>query len=148
MGSILCEHCTGVCCKYVALPLDSPENKRDFDDIRWYLLHSGVTIFVEEGDWYLQFQAKCKQLMPDNRCSIYETRPKICREYSTKNCDYHGGEYEYDHLFTVPDEIDAFAAAFLKSPKKKGKKKSKAKRRPRSHAAATPQKLYQLRIAV
>ena len=30
MGSILCEHCTGHCCKYVALPLDRPKTRRDF----------------------------------------------------------------------------------------------------------------------
>ena len=31
MGSIHCEHCTGHCCNYLALPLDEPTTMRDFD---------------------------------------------------------------------------------------------------------------------
>ena len=42
MGSVLCEHCTGVCCRYVALPIEKPTNRRDFDDLRWYVMHEGI----------------------------------------------------------------------------------------------------------
>ena len=34
-----CVKCTGLCCRYFALPLDDPEDWDDFDDIRWYLCH-------------------------------------------------------------------------------------------------------------
>ena len=50
MGSILCEHCAAACCRYLALPIDKPTTKRDYDDIRWYLMHEGVSVFVEESD--------------------------------------------------------------------------------------------------
>jgi len=114
MGSILCEHCTGQCCRYVALPLDKPATKRDFDDMRWYLLHEKVLIFVEDGDWYIQFTADCRHLQADNRCGIYATRPQICRAYSTKECEYHAGEYEYEHLFTEPAQLEVFAREYMK----------------------------------
>lgn len=114
MGSILCEHCTGHCCKYVALPLDKPKTRRDFEDMRWYLLHENVTIFVEDGDWYVQFATLCRHQQPDNRCGIYATRPTICREYSTEECEYHAGEYEYEHLFTEPEQIEVYARAFFR----------------------------------
>ena len=44
-------------------------------------------------------------------CGIYDTRPQICRSYSTDNCDYHGGDYNYDHLFTSADDLCKFGAA-------------------------------------
>ena len=108
MGSILCEHCTAACCRYLALPIDKPRRARDYDDIRWYLMHQGVSVFVEDGDWYIQFQTRCKNLREDNLCGVYDTRPEICREYEPGSCDYVGGDYDYDHLFTHPEQIEAF----------------------------------------
>jgi len=105
MGSICCEHCTGACCKYLALPLDKPKTPRDFDDIRWYLMHQGVTVFIEDGDWYIQLPTACRHLRPDNLCGTYETRPKICREYKAGDCDYAGGNYGYDALFQCEADL-------------------------------------------
>ena len=72
MGSILCEHCTAACCRYLAIPLDEPTTARDFDDIRWYLMHEDVSVFVEDGDWYIQFQTRCKNLGADNIWPTYD----------------------------------------------------------------------------
>jgi Fe-S-cluster containining protein len=131
MGTVLCEHCTGVCCKYVALPLDPPEDKRDYDDIRWYVMHEGILVFVEDGDWYLQVQTPCKNLREDNLCGIYETRPQICREYKADGCDYTGGDYGYDLLFTHPEEVEAYARKSLKQHKNGSKKKKSKRSKPR-----------------
>jgi len=114
MGSILCEHCNGQCCRYIALPLDKPTTKRDFDDMRWYLFHEKTLIFVEDGDWYIQFTADCRHLQADHRCAIYADRPRICRNYSTKACEYHAGEYQYEYLFTEPEQLEVFARDYLK----------------------------------
>lgn len=108
MGSLLCEHCLAACCRYIALPLDRPTTAKDYDDIRWYLMHQGISVFVEEGDWYIQFQTRCKNLGLDNRCGIYDSRPQICRTYEPGECDYAGGTYGYDHLFTHPQQIDEY----------------------------------------
>lgn len=108
MGTSPCEHCTAVCCRYIALPIDTPESKRDFDDIRWYLMHHNVTVFVEEGEWYVQMATSCQNLLPDGRCGIYETRPQICREYKAGECDYNMGEYDYDEMFNSADEFEAY----------------------------------------
>jgi len=108
MGSTLCEHCAAACCRYLALPIERPRRARDYDDIRWYLMHEGVSVFVEEGDWYIQFQTRCKNLREDNLCGIYEDRPKICADYEPGSCDYAGGDYQYDQLFTHPKQIEAY----------------------------------------
>ena len=106
MGSILCEHCAAACCRYVAIPLDKPRSARDYDDIRWYLMHEAISVFVEDGDWYIQFQTRCRNLGRDYRCMIYETRPHICRDYEPGACDYAGGLNGYDHYFTHPQQIE------------------------------------------
>ncbi len=108
MGSILCEHCQAACCRYLALPIDKPKTERDYDDIRWYVMHQGISIFVEEGSWYIQIRTTCKNLGGDNRCTIYETRPEICKEYDPGDCDYSGGDYGYDHFFSHASQIEEF----------------------------------------
>jgi Fe-S-cluster containining protein len=125
MPNRLCEHCTATCCRYIALPLDTPVSAEDFDDIRWYLAHENVTVFVEKGDWYISFATPCRYLNRDFRCGIYKKRPRICRGYRTGACDYHGGEYRYDLLFCEPAEIERYAAERLGRMKKgrSGKRK-------------------------
>ena len=108
MGSNACEHCAAACCRYLALPLDVPTTARDFDDIRWYLLHEGVSVFVEDGDWFVQFQTKCKHIGADNRCQVYETRPALCEEYKARDCDYSIGPYNYEHHFTHAQHLEEF----------------------------------------
>lgn len=122
-----CLKCNGICCRYVALPIDDPETKSDFDDIRWYIAHRGVWVFVEDGDWYVCFDAKCDFLDKNNRCKIYETRPKICRGYETDECEFFGEGEAYDMKFTRIEEIEKYAEDFLKEKRKKKAKKKKKK---------------------
>jgi Fe-S-cluster containining protein len=111
-GEVLCDHCTAKCCKYFALPIEEPVVKRDFDFIRWYLLHDRASVFIEDDSWYLLVHTDCKHLLPDNRCGIYETRPEICREYTTENCEYED-DWTYDKYFETPEQIHEYAEAVL-----------------------------------
>ena len=136
MPGNLCEHCTGMCCRYLALPIDTPEDREEFDDVRWYLLHQGVSVFVEDGEWYLYVATDCRHLQPDYRCGLYETRPRICRKYTTVNCDYHSGEYGWEQHFTCPEHLDEFVREYF-ADKDESKSKSKPKaesKRPRLKA--------------
>lgn len=142
MGTVLCEHCTAACCKYIALPLDPPEDKRDYDDIRWYVMHDGILVFVEDGDWYIQVQTPCKNLRDDNLCGIYETRPHICREYKADGCDYTGGDYGYELLFTHPEQVEAYARIQLgtsnNSQGKNGAQQKASKKKKRTRGKGRP----------
>jgi len=108
-SSCLCDQCSALCCRYFALPLDNPTTVRDYDNIRWYLCHENVVVFVEKRQWYIGIMSRCKQLQPDNRCGIYQTRPRVCREYTTDTCDYHGGDYQFEHLFTSAEQLREYA---------------------------------------
>ena len=136
----LCEFCDAKCCRYFALPIDKPSTFEEFDYVRWYLLHEGASVFVEDGDWFLLVHSPCKELGPDNRCQIYETRPQICREYSTTRCEYDD-LYLFEQYFETPEQVEEYAVATLgprpenvegeksakpvKSAAKKGEKKTK-----------------------
>jgi len=54
----------------------------------------------------------CKHLQDDHRCGIYETRPDICREYSTANCEYED-DWTYEHYFETAEQIYEYAEATL-----------------------------------
>jgi Fe-S-cluster containining protein len=94
------------------LPLEEPTSRRDFDFIRWYLLHDRASVFTEDDTWYLLVHTDCKHLLPDNRCGIYETRPQICREYSTDNCEF-GDEWTYDRYFETPEQVAEYSEAIF-----------------------------------
>ncbi len=108
MSDPLCKKCAGLCCRYLALPIETPTDKDDFDDIRWYLAHEGISIFVEKGDWYINIANRCKHLTRENLCDIYDTRPKICRGYHHETCDYHSGDYGYELFFTSTEELNEY----------------------------------------
>ncbi len=69
-------------------------------------------MFVDSGIWYLMIQGDCQHLLPDHRCGTYETRPRICRAYTTDNCEY-GDEGLYDQYFETPEQLWEYAHAVL-----------------------------------
>ena len=104
-----CDKCTGLCCRYFALPIETPETREDYDDIRWYLCHRDITVFVEDGDWYVNVKNKCRHLSEtDYRCGIYDRRPTICRKYKHGDCDFVDGEYDYELHFTDDRQMEEY----------------------------------------
>jgi len=123
-----CDKCTGLCCRYFALPIETPEDKGDYDDIRWFLCHKDITVFVEKGDWYINIKNKCRHLSEkDNHCRIYPKRPRICRQYRHADCDYVEGEYDYELHFTDDKQMEEYIK--VKFNNKIGKQNAPKKRR-------------------
>ena len=137
-----CRACGAKCCKYFCFEIDEPDDFEEFDDIRWYLCHEGVSVHIDEGDWYISIANRCKMLGTDNRCKIYKERPLICRRYDPDDCDHTSGDYGYDEEFKTPADIERYArkvlgkAAYEKAKavkraeiaKKKAKKQTKKKK--------------------
>ncbi|NNE00365.1 MAG: YkgJ family cysteine cluster protein [Pirellulaceae bacterium] len=111
-GANLCDYCNAKCCRYFALPMEEPVNRKDFDFIRWYLLHDRASAFVDDDNWYLLVHTTCKHLQDDHRCGIYETRPQICRDYTTDDCEFED-DWCYEMYFETPEQIDEYADAKL-----------------------------------
>jgi Fe-S-cluster containining protein len=116
-GEVLCQFCPAKCCRYFALPIETPTEWSDFEYMRWYLLHYRAAVFTEDGSWYLLVYSPCKHLGEDDRCAIYDDRPAICRQYKTVNCEYED-EWVYDQYFEVPEQVEEYAEAVLGKPRK------------------------------
>lgn len=111
-GEILCTYCTARCCRYFALPIDTPTTWEDFDTLRWFIMHERTAIFVDDETWYLLVYGDCKHLQPDHRCGHYDERPQICRDYSTDNCEFDNDGC-YDKLFEASEQLWEYAEAIL-----------------------------------
>lgn len=111
-GTNLCLHCPAKCCHYIALHIDTPTTWDEFDTVRWFLLHEHTAVFVDGDTWYLMVYTTCRELRPDGLCGIYPTRPKICRDYSTDQCEFEENAV-YDRLFEVPQQVEEYAEALL-----------------------------------
>jgi len=105
----LCRQCPAKCCRYFCFQLDTPESFEQFENLRWFLLHEGIGIHVDEGNWFISIDNKCRRLTDDGRCADYAGRPVICRRYDTDGCDATDGDYEYDELFTSAQQLAAYA---------------------------------------
>ncbi|HHQ45135.1 MAG TPA: YkgJ family cysteine cluster protein [Candidatus Altiarchaeales archaeon] len=105
-GIEVCRGCS-LCCRHLTTQIDAPEDREGFENIRWFLLHKGVKVFIDdEGDWYLEFKTTCNALTEEGLCGIYETRPDICRRYETVDCEKHGDYWE--ELFEKPEDLEAY----------------------------------------
>jgi len=113
---VICNECDGKCCKYVATELDEPKTKRDFDDLKWFLCHKNVLVYIDnEDEWIVEFQTICKYLDEHNKCKIYEERPKICREHDVDDCDINGTGKPHKILFKELKDVDRYyEEVFLK----------------------------------
>ncbi len=109
---VLCDYCSAKCCHYFALPIETPTSPKEFEYLRWYIMHGKATVFTEDDDWYLLVHNACDHLQSDNRCGIYETRPQICRDYSTKDCEYEDN-WTYDHYFEVDEQVQEYNDAIF-----------------------------------
>lgn len=111
-GACLCDHCTGKCCRYFSLPIEQPTRWRDFDRVGTYLQRGESLVYVEKGTWYLVVMTRCKYLDASNRCRIYLSRPKVCQEYTTDECEYDT-DWSFDKVFDTAEQLQEYAEAVL-----------------------------------
>ncbi|MCK5450469.1 MAG: YkgJ family cysteine cluster protein [Candidatus Omnitrophica bacterium] len=114
-----CHTCESKCCRYFGLEIDTPTVKEEFENIRWYLAHKGVTVFVEKKKWYLEVDSKCQFLTKDRKCGIYENRPLICKEHCPSSCENALGEFDHQHTFKSMAEFDKYLDKRFRRKKKK-----------------------------
>lgn len=139
-----CHKCTALCCRYYALEIDTPEDREDFEALKWYLIHKNSWIWVDDDEWFLQVEQVCRYLGPKNECTIYDRRPQICREYGDPEhledpdeplCDYFVQDIAHDLEFRELDEIEAYAEKVLAERENKKGRRGRRKRERRRQLA-------------
>lgn len=106
-----CSQCNAYCCRHVAMQIDKPNCKGDYDKIRWYLLHENIWISIDHaGNWILEFRTPCRNIDEKYLCIDYANRPKLCKDYPDKNelCERQTDEPCYVYLFTNAKEFEDY----------------------------------------
>ena len=84
---ITCDKCDGNCCQVLVIEIETPETRDDFEDIKWYLYHPGVSVYIDtDNAWNVQFDSKCRYLGGNGRCLIYDKRTPVCRKARVEEC--------------------------------------------------------------
>ncbi|MBN1131016.1 MAG: YkgJ family cysteine cluster protein [Chitinispirillaceae bacterium] len=107
-----CRDCNGLCCRHIALEIDTPKTRIDFDTIRWYLMHETVQVGIDhDGEWLIEVPVVCRHLK-NNGCAIYDKRPNICREYPGKEgrCEHEDKTSPYKVLFCNEATFERYCA--------------------------------------
>ena len=100
-----CSGC-GDCCTYVATQIDNPSTFKQYENIYWYLTHENVAVYIDwEGDWYLEFQTRCRNLTETRACGIYIDRPVVCSEFSWTDCERNSGLQGWRHYFKSYEDL-------------------------------------------
>jgi len=105
-----CKDCDGKCCNYITIQIDTPKKEIDFEELKWFLCHEGITVYIDnDGDWCVEVITNCKNLDKENKCKIYKTRPKVCSDHHTHECEANleHGDY-FKKIFKTMEDIDNY----------------------------------------
>ena len=47
-----CSECDGKCCKYITVQIDEPEEEIDFEELKWFLCHENIMVYLDNDDSY------------------------------------------------------------------------------------------------
>src|SRR5262245_18991345 len=132
-GRVPCLQCAK-CCTYVAIGINAPTTPKLATEILWHLYHEKVSVCRDEaGEWYVQFETRCRNLGEGNLCAVYLHRPHICRAYDDRTCEVNAPQ---DGLieFREPGQV----LDYLKRKKPGLFAAIEKKYVPPAHAPATP----------
>ena len=107
-----CVACEAACCRYVTVAIDRPTCKRDYNHLRWSLIHKNVFVYIDhEDDWYVEFETPCESLTEAHNCNRHKERPKICRDHGEEedaNCVFLGDDDPHTHRFTTAEGFEKY----------------------------------------
>lgn len=101
-----CKKCKAKCCRYVVIRWTAPRSKADFDELMWFLYHDNFNVFIDTlRRWNLEVICDCAALDTDDKCTVYASRPRVCRRYPAnfEICDYEDAVYR--QYFRTPGEL-------------------------------------------
>lgn len=104
---VTCDKCRGECCRKIAFHIGPVYTKEDYEDMKWYLYHEGVIVYIDnEGDWLAQVPVKCSKLDEKGRCTIYDKRPPICRQSKVEECEMNSDEMSV--IFNTVEDLEKY----------------------------------------
>jgi len=118
----ICHDCEALCCREVAVSINTPKTKKDYDEIKWLICHKDVQVYKDhENDWLVEFKTDCEFLDQNWKCTIYDKRPFVCREHSNTDCIKHSDDY-HKKIFRNLEDVEKYLESKNYSWMKKEKK--------------------------
>lgn len=112
---ITCHECKGKCCRDLAIEMDTPKNREDWDYIKWMVAHENVSVYMDkENDWLVEFRTNCKMLTENNECKVYEKRPLICKNHKIHTCVMNGDEDDEKIRFDTVEQVEEYIEKIVK----------------------------------
>jgi Fe-S-cluster containining protein len=102
----VCARCDALCCKNLSMGIGKPANRSEVEDLKWQLHFDTVQVYIRNHRWYQLIDGRCMYLSDDNRCTIYQDRPNMCRRHNPPECEFFGDFY--DVMISTPDELEAY----------------------------------------
>jgi len=119
--------CKARCCRYVTVQIKAPKMKADFDELSWFLGHEHISVYFEGRRWHVELRTRCKHLNRGNLCSIYETRPLVCRSYDVEECEYPARP-KHDLQFDTQEEFDRWWNGKRERERRRRRRRARAAR--------------------
>ena len=100
---ICTQDCRGRCCRYITVEVAAPRARADWDQVRWWLAHEGVTVSKDEDGWLVHVPTRCTNLRADSACGIYPHHMGTCKEHDAQSCEFTG---PLDYDVELESELD------------------------------------------
>lgn len=81
-----CTTCQGKCCESILIKIDTPESLDDIYDFKWYIYHDMEIQKDNDGLWYVHIIRPCTKLDKNGKCTVYQHRPPLCKDYHPDEC--------------------------------------------------------------
>ena len=116
-----CQKCTqSICCNSINQKIKAPKTKEDFDHLLWQISHEGISVFKDSDGWFLHILTHCSHLLPGGVCSIYDSRPWVCREYTNDYCEFDESiEEASEYWFSSHKQLEKYCRKRFKKWKKR-----------------------------
>jgi len=104
-----CRGCAALCCHDLWIPIAPPKTPAEIAEARWRLHFDTVELHIDEArGWLMRVKGRCTYLGDDNMCTIYDRRPKQCRDLSPPYCQRYMSEQKT--ILTSPEDLDSYLA--------------------------------------
>jgi hypothetical protein len=142
--AICTRHCGARCCRYVTVSIPTPVAEDDWDEMRWWLAHEGVTVSKESDGWMVVFETRCRNLGEAGECRAYRDRMRMCSEHDVTDCEFALDVESEVELKSESDLADYLERRRLVRGRKVARAIRRAERARRKAAAAAPSPLVQI----
>jgi Fe-S-cluster containining protein len=103
-----CRGCEALCCHDLWLRMTPPATEEELASVRWRLHFENIEFHIRGAEWLMRIKGRCRYLGDDSMCTIYDQRPKPCRDHRPPYCQRYIDAQPV--VLARPEDVDAYVA--------------------------------------